>query len=180
MRAPWVYHSAIGKPEWQKRTPFLDLTRNLILALINPSQQMFNWHSSVLSKNNKKSGIYQQGKKSITTTQFQASWVGSLVGWLVDWLVDWFFTCFQLSGVTLRGSRDATKLPGLGVMHLYSILGLVCRRLWDSVCTLLSTARKPFSLLSAAPSCCPFGQQRDPRHTWESKHKLSPWGLMAV
>lgn len=64
MRDPWVYLLALGKPEWQKRTPILDLIRNLILAVINPSQQMFNWHSSILNNsNNNKARYLPAGKK---------------------------------------------------------------------------------------------------------------------
>lgn len=153
MRDPWVCHSAIGKPEWKKRTPFLDLTRNLILALINPSRQMFNWHWSILNNSNNNKPRYVPVEKKRHHHHPVPGQPASLV--------DWFFTCFQLSGITLRGSRDDATFPGLGVMHLYSILGLEYPRLWDSLCTLLSTARKPVSMLSAGPSCSPFGQKRD-------------------
>lgn len=86
MSDPWVCHWVAGKSVWQKRTVFLDLIRNLILSLINPSQQMFDWHSSILNNcNNNKVSYLLLGKKrpSPSPNSRLTEWVGALVGWFL-------------------------------------------------------------------------------------------------
>lgn len=144
MSDPWTCHWAAGKSVWQKRTTFLDLTRNLILSLINPSQQVFNWHSSILNNcNNNNVSYLPLGKKrtSPSPNSTFTEGVGTLVGWFI-------FHLLSILRDTLGGSGDATNFPGLGALHLYSLLGVVCLRLGHSPCMLPSTAEEP--LLSAA------------------------------
>lgn len=75
-------------------------------------------------------------------------------------MVGSFFTDFQIPEITLRGSGDATNFPGLGAMHLYSILHVVCLREGHSPCVLPSTAKPG--------PCCQQPLPDVPLDNWET------------
>lgn len=141
-------------------------------SYLNPSQQMFNWHSSILKNcNNNKISYLPLGKErpSPSPNSRLTEWVGALVGWLVP------------SSLAFSSQRYTERICGCYQFSrpgcTFTPYWLWCVSDWGTAHVCCPPQQGNHSLLSAASLWCPFGQEGDPSYTWENIHGHKPWWL---